>query len=53
MNKLIVSGFILAAGIILTDHMIFTIPHYAAVILYTAAIIMIIAGMIASKKDPE
>ena len=53
MNKLILIGLVLAGGTILTDHTIFRLPHYAAVILYTAAVVMIIAGMIQAKKDPE
>ncbi|MCR5795711.1 MAG: hypothetical protein K6G61_10265 [Solobacterium sp.] len=51
MNKLIMTGLGLAGAVILTDHMIFSLPHYAAVILYTAAIVMIIAGMIRSRKS--
>ena len=53
MNRLILIGLVLAGGTILTDHTIFRLPHYAAVILYTAAVVMIIAGMIQAKKDPE
>ena len=53
MNRLILIGLVLAGAVILTDHMIFSLPHYAAVILYTAAVVMILAGMIQAKKDPE
>ena len=51
MNKLILIGLVLAGGTILTDHTIFRLPHYAAVFLYTAAVVMIIAGMLKSRKE--
>ena len=53
MNRLSITGLVMAGMIILTDHIIFSLPHYAAVILYTAAMILIIFGMIRPKKDPE
>ena len=50
MNILIIIGIVLAGGVILTDHHIKPLPHWLAVVLYTIAVILIIAGMIVSKR---
>jgi len=49
MNILIIIGVFLAGGTIAFDHLIHKLPHWLAVVLYTAAVIMIIAGMIKSR----
>jgi len=49
MNILIIIGVFLAGGTIAFDHLIHELPHWLAVVLYTAAVIMIIAGMIKSR----
>ena len=45
MNILIIIGVVLAGGTIAVDHLIYGLPHWLAVVLYTTACIMIIAGM--------
>ena len=50
MNFLTMIGFILAGGVIATDHLIYRLPHWLVIILYTAAVVLFIAGMIASKR---
>ena len=49
MNILIIIGIVLGGGIIITDHYIKHLPHWLAVVLYTIAMILILAGMIVSK----
>ena len=49
MNWLLLAGFALGGGTIAFDHLVHELPHWAAVVLYTAAVILFIAGMIRSK----
>ena len=51
MNILIITGIVLAGGTIAVDHLIHELPHWLAVVVYTIAIIMIIAGMIKSRMQ--
>ena len=53
MNILIIIGVLLAGGTIAFDHLIHELPHWLAVVLYTAAVIMIIAGMIKSRMKHD
>jgi hypothetical protein len=53
MNILIIIGVFLAGGTIAFDHLIHELPHWLAVVLYTAAVIMIIAGMIKSRMKHD
>ncbi|MBQ2688843.1 MAG: hypothetical protein IJG05_02075 [Solobacterium sp.] len=50
MNRWITAGIILGGGTIAFDHLVYTLPHPAAVVLFTAAVIMMITGMIMEKK---
>lgn len=50
MNILIIAGIILGACTIVTDHHIHKIPQWLAIILFTAACVLIIAGMIIQRK---
>ena len=50
MNILIWIGFLLGAGVIAFDHLVHELPHWLAVVLYSAAVILFIIGMIISKK---
>ncbi len=50
MNILIMIGIFLGAGVIITDRYIFPLPQWLAVVLYSIAVIAIIAGMIQSRK---
>ena len=43
-------GFVLAAGIILTDHLIVKIPSKPAVLLYLIAVILFVTGFILGKQ---
>ena len=49
MNVLIIIGIILGAAVIVTDRFIRRLPNWLAVVLYTLAVILIVAGMIISK----
>ncbi len=51
MNILIITGIVLAGGTIAFDHLIHELPHRSAVLLFTIAIIMILSGMIISRKS--
>ena len=51
MNILIIIGIAFAGGTIAVDHLIYQLPHWLAVVLFTIAVIMIIAGMIKSRKS--
>lgn len=53
MNILNIIGIVLAGGTIAFDHLIHELPHWLAVVLFTIAIIMIIAGMIRSRMQPS
>ena len=44
-------GFVLAAGIILTDHLIVKIPSKLAVLLYSIAVILLVAGFILGRQQ--
>ncbi len=50
MNILTTIGFVLGAGVIATDHLLFRLPHWLAIVLYTAAVVLMIAGMIICRK---
>ena len=50
MNRLQMYGLALGGGTIAYDHLVQELPHWLAVILFTAAVIMILAGMILSRK---
>ena len=53
MNAFIIIGIALAAGTIAVDHLVYVLPHWLAVVLFSAAVIMIIAGMIKSRRSVE
>ena len=50
MNAFITAGIILGAGTIVTDRFIHKLPQWLAVILFVAAWVLIIAGMIIQRK---
>ncbi len=50
MNILIIIGFVLAGGTIAFDHLIHELPQWLAVVLYSAAVILFVLGMIISRK---
>ena len=49
MNILIIIGILLGGCTILTDRYIKPLPNWLDIVLYVAAVILIIAGMIVSK----
>jgi len=51
MNIFIIIAFILGGGTIATDHLIHKIPHWLAIVLYTAAVALFVVGMIVSRKS--
>ena len=50
MNAFITAGIVLGAGTIVTDRFIHKLPQWLAIILFTAAVVLIIAGMIIQRK---
>ena len=51
MNILIILGFVLAGGTIAADHLIRRLPHWLAIVLYTAAVALFVTGMLVSRKS--
>ncbi len=51
MNRLISLGLMLCAVIILTDRFIVTLPQWLAAVMYTGAVIMVLYGMILSRRE--
>ena len=50
MNIFIILAFILGGGTIAVDHQIHKLPHWLAIVLCTAAVILFVIGMIVSRK---
>jgi hypothetical protein len=50
MNIYIILAFVLGGGTIATDHLIHKLPHWLAVVLFTAAVALFVIGMIVSRK---
>ena len=50
MNILIIIGLVLAGGTIAFDHLIHELPQWLAIVLYSAAVILFVLGMIISRK---
>ena len=50
MNILIVIGIALGAGVIATDHLLEPLPNWLAMVLYTTAVVLVIAGMVVSRS---
>ena len=50
MNEMIIAGLTLGAAVIAVDHLIVSLPQVVAMPLFTAAVILLIAGMLKSKK---
>ncbi len=50
MNILIIIAFVLGGGTIAVDHLTHRLPNWLAIILYTAAVILFVIGMIISRK---
>ena len=49
MNRLIMMGIVLGGGTVAFDHLVRELPHWLAVVLFSAAVILILAGMIVSR----
>ena len=50
MNAFIIAGIVLGGGTIVTDHFIHKLPQWLAIILFSAAVVLIIAGTIIQRK---
>ena len=50
MNIYIILAFVLCGGTIATDHLIHKLPHWLAIILYTAGVALFVIGMIVRQK---
>ena len=50
MNILIVIGIVLGGGVIATDHLVGPLPNWLAIVLYTSAVVLVIAGMVVSRS---
>ena len=51
MNIMIVIGIVLGAGTIVMNRIFYKLPNWLAIVLFTIAWIMIIAGMIITRKS--
>lgn len=51
LNRMILTGLMLCATIILTDRFIVSLPEWLAEVLYTGAVILVIFGMILSRRE--
>ena len=51
MNILIVIGIVLGAGTIIADRLFHKLPNWLAIVLFTIAWIIIIAGMVITRKS--
>ena len=50
MNILLILAFVLAGGTILVDHQVRKLPSWLAVVLYTAAVMLFVIGIIVSRN---
>ena len=53
MNILLLLGFLLAGGTIAWDHLLAPLPQWLAVVLYTAAVVLFILGMLQAQKKRQ
>ncbi len=51
MNILTTIGIVLGAGTIVTDRFIHKLPNWLAIVLFVAAWVLIIAGMIVARQS--
>ena len=51
MNILIIIGIVLGGVTIVTDRYLYKLPNWLAIVLYSVAWILIIAGMIITRKS--
>ena len=51
MNIMIVIGIILGCGTIIVDRYFHKLPNWLAILLFAVAIVLIIAGMIITRKS--
>lgn len=51
MNILLIIGLALAGGTIAFDHLVRELPHWLAIVLYSIAVALFIAGMIWSRRS--
>ena len=50
MNIYIILAFVLGGGTILFDHQVHKLPHWLAIVLFTAAVVLLVIGMIVSRN---
>jgi hypothetical protein len=51
MNRFVVCGLALYASLIVIDRFICNLPAWAAIVLFTLASVLMIAGMVQSRKN--
>ena len=51
MDKLTITGLVLGGATIIVDRYFCSIPDLLAIILYIAAVVLIMGGMLKGKKD--
>ncbi len=49
MNVLMIIGIVMGAVVLVTDRYIHHLPDWVAIVLYSLAVVLIIAGMIVAK----
>lgn len=50
MNIFIILAFVLGGGTILFDRQVRRLPHWLAIVLFTAAVVLFVIGMIVSRN---
>ena len=50
MHSLTLIGIVLGGAVIATDHLIRRIPNWLAILLYSIAVVLCIAGMLISRQ---
>ena len=50
MNTFLIIAFVLGGGTIAADHLVHKLPHWLAIVLYSAAVVLFVIGMIVSRK---
>ncbi len=51
MNIWLIIAFVLGGGTVFVDHQICKLPHWLAVILFSAAVILFVVGMIVRQNN--
>ena len=53
MNRLIIAAFVLGGLTIAIDHLVYSLPDWLAISLFTVAVILFVTGIYKSTKEKE